>query len=238
MKEIRLMIFVLVLGVSASFLHAGNWAQSLFIENKIYKGNSDTEQLNISYKNERKSDKTKFNSSLTANFGQDDGEQNIENYNADLQYNQYFTKRTYWLINSKYEIDNIADLERRAATGLGSGFSFIKNAKMNLDIDNGFAYLNTKYLNQDHKENLNYRASEKYVWKINEKSKFWQNAEYWTNIADTTEYLFNVEIGIEVKIAGNFSLKTFVINKYNNEPMQDKKRNDLQYMTAFGWSIR
>lgn len=228
----RIIFLSLMLGMALSFLNAKEWSHSLSLGSNINKGNSDTEQLNINYKNERKSDKTKFNSSFNANVGQENGVQNTENYNAELQYNQYFTKRIYWLVNSKYEIDNIAELDRRVAAGAGAGFSFIKNEKMNLDIENGFAYLNTKYTGQNQRENLTYRASEKYVWKINEKSKFWQNAEYWTNVDDTTEYLFNAEIGVATNVSGNFSIKTFVVNKYNNIPSTDKKRNDTQFQTA------
>ncbi|MFC1484939.1 YdiY family protein [bacterium] len=239
MKKRFVSVFCLVcIFVFTSALYAGKWAQSLSLGSNITKGNTDTEQFSMNYKGGKDWDKkAKIMLGFAVNLAMENDVLNTENYSGLIQYNRYISKRFYWLANSSYEIDKMADLNRRFLLGPGLGLSIIKREFTNLDVELGISYLNTQYENKSARETSAFRIAESYKWKITEKSKLWQTAEYITESDNTKAYLFNSEIGISTNIAGNLSIKSFALNKYNNVPDIGKKRNDLQFSTMLVYSF-
>ncbi|MCP3659194.1 MAG: DUF481 domain-containing protein [Bacteroidetes bacterium] len=228
----RIILILLIAIVNFQLLNAQNLTQSLSFGTNLTQGNSEIEQYNFNYKNKKRwGEKASFDSNTAANSVKKEGTSETENYILDFQYNQYLTNTFYWLINSKYEIDNAINLERRWTSGGGIGITLLNNELITLDLEDGISYLNTQYRYQSEKQDSAYRASEKLAWHFNSQSKFWQTAEYLLKLDDHKGYLFNAEIGIETSLVGNFTLKMFIINKYVNEPAEDKKKNDLQFRT-------
>jgi len=234
MKKIVSIVTPMLLSLS---VYAADWGQSLSMGLNLSRGNTENTQFNLSYDAKRKRDHDQLSFKAAANFGEDDVQKNTDNYFVGAQYNRTITNRLFWLVNGSYEVDNIADLDYRIQLTPGLGYSLIKKDGHTWDLEAGLGYLSTKYDLASSEDNLAYRIAEKWDYKLSETSSLWHSAEITGPLDEGDEYILKAVIGVQSKIKGNLNLKSYVEDKYSNEPALGKKKNDVSINTVLVYSF-
>lgn len=230
------LIFVILLGF-LSQLQAQEWSQSLSLGLNLSRGNTENTQFNTRYDAKRKRDHDVLTLKAAANFGEDDVQKNTDNYILEAQYNRNITKRFFWLVNSSYEVDNIADLDYRFLLTPGLGYKVIAKEGHTWDIEAGLGYRSEQYDTQSAEDSIAYRFAEKWDYKLSKTSGLWHSAEISGDVDEGENFVVKAVLGIQSKVAGNLSLKSYVENKYNNEPANNNKKNDITFNTVLVYSF-
>lgn len=220
-----------------SQLHAKEWSQSLSLGLNLSRGNTENTQFNTRYDAKRKREHDVLSLKAAANFGEDDVQKNTDNYLLEAQYNRNITKRFFWLINGSYEVDNIADLDYRILLTPGLGYKVIAKEGHTWDVEAGLGYRSEKYDTTSSEDSVAYRLAEKWDYKLSETSSLWHSAELSGDVDEGENYVLKAVIGIQSKVAGNLSLKSYVENKYNNAPANNNKKNDITFNTVLVYSF-
>jgi len=234
MKSI--LAIALMLSCFCSIL-AEDWKQSLSLGFNLARGNTENTQFNTRYDAKKKREKDSISVKVAANFGEDDVQKNTDNYLVGAQYNRTISQRYFWLINSSYEVDNIADLDYRFQLSPGLGYKLIEKKNNTLDIEAGLGYQSQQYDSQSKEDNVAYRAAEKWDYQLSETSSLWQSAEISGAVDEGDDYIIKAVIGIQSKVAGNLNLKSFIQDKYTNDPANNKKKNDISFNTVLVYSF-
>jgi hypothetical protein len=68
--------------------------------------------------------------------------------------------------------------------------------------------------------------------KLSETAKVFQFAEYLVSADDSSNYIFNAEVGVEAALNSSMSLVLTIRDNYINEPAEDRVQNDVATITA------
>lgn len=209
----------------------------------INKGNTENTLKTMQISWEKEHNKFIFLTAVKASSGEakvenDDGTSDTEITadNADGKVNcKYRMNGHYTYANISAMYDNLAEIDYRTTTGLGIGYYIMKTEKNSLNIDIGAGHLWEKIKNAPDEYPV-FRVSENYQHKISANSKILQSVEYLPKAADFNTFLLNSEIAAEASINSTIALRITLSNAYDNEPANDKDKNDLSFITSLVWS--
>lgn len=235
MKKIQFYTLFLLLPLLSAT--AKDWKQSLSLGMNIARGNTETTQFNTRYDARKKNKKDSYSFKVAANFGEDKVKKNTDNYLVGAQYNRIISYRYFWLVNTSYEVDHIADLDYRYQISPGLGYKIINKEKNEWDIETGLGYQTEKYDLEGSEGSVAYRFAEKWNYEINKNSSLWHSAEISGRFDENDDYIIKAVLGVQSKIAGNLSLKSFIKEKYTNVPARRKKKNDLSFNTVLVYNF-
>lgn len=216
---------------------AEDWKQSLSLGFNLARGNTENTQFNTRYDAKKKRKEDSISVKIAANFGKDDVQKNTDNYLVGAQYNRIISQRYFWLINSSYEVDNIADLDYRFQLSPGLGYKLIEKKNNTLDIEAGLGYQSQKYDLQSIEDTIAYRVAENWDYQLSKTSSLWQSAEISGAVDEGDDYIIKAVLGVQSKIAGNLNLKSYIQDKYTNDPANNKKKNDISFNTVLVYSF-
>jgi putative salt-induced outer membrane protein len=157
-----------------------------------------------------------------------------------VQYNRLFTERFYGYARVDGMFDDIAEIAYRVTLSPGLGYYLIKETNVDLCIEVGPGYIFEKTgsgTNEVTRDYATLRAAEKFHWKISDHARFWETVEWLPEIEDFHNYLINAEVGVEVDMNKKFTLRSYVIDNYDNVPAIGRKNNDLKWITAIGFKF-
>ncbi|HMP82412.1 MAG TPA: DUF481 domain-containing protein [Verrucomicrobiota bacterium] len=210
------------------------WTGSAGLGFMLTDGNSDTMLFNVRVDAEKKWLKNELLVGASGSYGENDGDKNNEQARAYGQYNRTFGENDRWFGYGRIEgmYDAIADLDGRIAVGPGIGYYFIKKEKMLFSGETGPGVVFEKYNGEDWETYMTLRIAERFEYKINDRAKLWQMAEFMPDLADTDKYIINAEIGIETAITKAWALRVSLQNSYNSKPSSGRERNDLKLIAG------
>ena len=81
------------------------------------------------------------------------------------------------------------------------------------------------------------RVAERFNYKINDRARIWQSAEFLPQVDDWNNYIINAELGIESDLTEKLSLRSFVQDTYDNEPAPGRRSNDVKWVTAIAYKF-
>mgnify|MGYP000866128843 CR=1 FL=1 len=136
------------------------------------------------------------------------------------------TPRTYAYLDGSVLNDDIAKIDYRATVGPGLGLYLVKSDSQALSVEGGLAYVweEVSDLEDDY---LALRLAESFEYKFAERSKIWQSIAYMPEAEDFDNYLITAEVGVEAPLQGKLNLRVVLQDKYDSEPGEDVKHNDL-----------
>ena len=214
-----------------------DWKQSLSLGMNVARGNTENTQFNTRYDAKKKYKKNGYAFRAAANFGEDKVKKNTNNYLVRAQYNRVISKNHFWLVNSSYEVDHIADLEYRLQLSPGLGYTILDRENNKLDIEAGLGYQSEKFDLEKNDDSFTYRFAEKWDYEISKDSSLWHSAEIIVEFDEEDDYIIKAIIGVQSKIVGNLSSKSFIKNTYINQPAREKKKNDFSFNTVLVYSF-
>ena len=111
------------------------------------------------------------------------------------------------------------------------GYYAIKQPKTTLKFEAGPSAVIEKQ-GDDKTEYAALRLGERFEHKFTEKSRVYQSVEFLPQIDRFHNYLLVAEAGVEAALTDKFLVRAAVIDTYDNVPAEDRKKNDIKFITS------
>jgi putative salt-induced outer membrane protein YdiY len=224
------------------------WETSAAAGVTLTSGNSDTFLGTISLKSERKAERDEILLGASGTYGtteeetdvtlpsgrvvtKDETETTTANAQGFGQYNHLFTERFYAGVRLDLLHDKIADVKYRVTVSPLVGYYVIKNPTTRLSFEAGPSFVAEKQ-GDDRSEFVALRLAERFEHKLSDTARIWQSVEFLPEVSDFNNYIINAEIGAEAALTKKLSLRGVIQDTYDNEPADDRKKNDLKLITS------
>ncbi len=212
------------------------WETSASAGLTLARGNSDTLLFTSNIQSSRKWDTNEARLGASGTYGETDNVRSSETVTAFGQYNRLFSERMFGYIRLDGLRDGIADVEYRFALSAGLGYYFIKTADTSLSVEVGPGVIHEKQGGTtDTYATL--RIAERFEHRLTDRSRIWQYLEFLPQVDDFDNYIINSEIGIESQLTEKLSLRSYLVNTYDNEPAPGRKKHDLKLVTALAYTF-
>ena len=208
------------------------WEREINAGANVTRGNSDTLKVNIGINGEYKKGKVKVSLSASGDYGESEGEKNLERLNGESQFNFSLGKKLFWFMNGTGNHDDMANLDYRLVASPGIGYEILSSGKPNLDVEIGPAYVAKQYKDQSFDGNLALRVVQKINYKISETFKLTQNFSIMPNVSNIDDFIIHAEIGIESVLIEMFNLRITLKDDFVSEPAVDTKKNDFYLISS------
>ena len=224
------------------------WDASLAAGMTITAGNSETFLSTLTFKAVRKWTNNEVLLGAAGSYGESttevteeraDGtkikrdESNATTANAAAygQFNHSFTDHVYGGGRVDFVHDAIAELKYRVTVSPLAGYYLFKNPTTKLSIEFGPSGVFERQ-GKDNNQYAALRFGERFEHKFTPKNKVWQAFDYIPQVDRWGNYLLIAEIGGEAAFTDQFSLRAVVQDAYDNEPANNRKKNDIKFITS------
>jgi hypothetical protein len=203
-------------------------------------GNSETFGARGAFGMERKVEKMETTIGLTYVFNSDNGEKTKSRGELNARNDWLFGKDSRWgfFAEAKVEYDEFQDWDWRLSGFVGPSYAFIKNDKTLLRgrVGAGGSY---EIGGDDQKFEPALLLGLDFEHAFNERNKVFASTEYLPSLSDFPEYRLNSKAGWEILVdeKSGANLKLGVIDRYDSNPGDGFKSNDIEYFATLGWSF-
>ncbi|MFM8468586.1 MAG: YdiY family protein [Limisphaerales bacterium] len=202
----------------------------------LTKGNSDTLLANLGVTTAKKWTGNELGLGASMTYGEASGVKNVNNYNAFGQYNRLLSDRFYGGLKLTGLKDDIANIDYRLTVSPLVGYYFIKDAATQLSAEVGPSYV-IENLGGVSRSYAGLRVGERFEHKFNDRAKLWQTAEFIPQVDRLSQYLLNVELGVDSAITQQISLRAALQDNYSSKPAAGRKANDIRLITGLGYKF-
>lgn len=210
------------------------WNSSAGAGLAITSGNSDTQNINISF-NTVWDPKTKsvFKADALYLFGRNNGEKQVDKAAADARYERLVSDRAFWFGELQMLRDPFKGISYLAAPLAGAGYHVINTDARKLTFDGavGAVIENNSISGRDTSGAV--KAGESYDWVISPVSKVTQRLTGLWKTNDFSDALYHFDAGLSTTVATRMELKVSYIYDYRNEtPSPDVEKGDSALFAA------
>lgn len=202
----------------------------------LTRGNSDTLLVTGSILSVKDWEQNEARLGASATYGETESVRSNDMLQAFAQYNRLMSERLYGYLRLDAMRDAIADVDYRFSFSPGLGYYFIKEERTSLSVEVGPGFI---YERQGGEESgyFTLRLAERFEHSFSESAKIWQSAEIIPQVDDWENYLINVEVGVEAALTEKLSLRSYVVNTFDNEPAPGREKNDVKLVTALAYTF-
>ena len=212
------------------------WEHSVSAGVTLTRGNSETALFTADFLGSKKTPENEYSFGIAGAYGNNKSTETINNYKAFGQWNHLFDERLYGFLRADALRDHVADLDYRFTIGPGVGYYFLKDSMTYLAGEAGVAY-ETQHLGSKYENFAVFRLADRFEHKLNDHARLWQSAEFLSQVDKTDNYIVNVEVGVETAMTKSLTLKTYLLDSYQNRPALGRKKNDIQIVAAVGYKF-
>jgi len=213
------------------------WESSVSAGLTLTRGNSSTLLVTGGIQTHKKTSTDEIGLGADGGYGVNNSVRDVDTLHAYSQYNHLFNERVYGYFRAEALHDGVADLQYRINVGPGVGHYFLKGTNTTLAAEFGSTFVNQRLGNADD----NYatlRLAERFEHKFNNYgARVWESAEILPQVNQFNNYIMNAEIGIESAISKSISLRTFVVDNFNNEPAAGRQKNDVKLVSGISYKF-
>lgn len=219
------------------------WTGSLVVNGLYAQGNTESEQLGVTFDAMRRSDVDR----ITAGAGYLFGEQKINGVESTTEddwylraaYNLFFTERLYGFVDGRVEKDRILNLDIRVTPSAGLGYQWVETPKFNLSTEAGIAYVYEDFTNEP---TPNQNLSAKVAYHVDKtlfdsSLKLFQDVVYFPSIQNTSKYLLLTSSGLHVAMSKNMFSELKAEIDYDSNPAPGSRRTDERIILGVGWTF-
>lgn len=169
-------------------------------------------------------------------YSEDDGVRSTDSLKIHGQYNHSLTERFYVGGFGSYFRDAAADIDYRIDPSLLLGYKAIarEDVKLAFELGPGYTWRKRSGAADDFST---LRLAEKFEWKFSPTTRLWQSAAMTQNVKDFSGYLINLELGVETRITGSWSLRTFVRHRIDSEPAAGRGDSDTSLILGLSYQL-
>jgi len=187
-----------------------------------------------------KKKKRKYNLVFEASYahGETEEEVSADRWDILFKYDHLMTKKIYRRGFFFFERDRVIGIDRRFQTGPAIGYRFYDKETLSLSSDVGTLREETKY------ENGNHDSEFKGLWNIDfsyvpfPEIRVEAMFRWIQGFDEATDYEITSEASLSVPLMGGFSLKTSIIDRYDNKPQPGMKRNDTTLLVSLSYRTK
>ncbi len=219
------------------------WTGDIAAGGLITRGNSDSEQLNLTADATRRTDIDRILANAGYLYGrQKDKSTGINTTTTDNwflggEYDYFFTKQFYGYGLGKVERDRIANLDVRLTPGAGVGYQWIERPTLNADTEAGIGWLYESYINDGSNDYVNGRLAGHIDGMINDKVKLFADAEYLQSLENGKQFYVNTDAGARFTLTQRMFAEIKNEWKYDSAPAPGAKKNDIRWILGVGWQF-
>lgn len=203
-------------------------------------GNSETFGARGAFGMQRTTDYMETTVGLSYVYSSDNGEKTKSRGELTGRNDWFFGKESRWgfFAEGKAEYDEFQDWDWRLSGFIGPSYAFIRNEKTLLrgrvgvggsyelgGDDNGFQPELLLGLDFEHA--------------FNDRNKVFATVEYLPSLSEFPEYRLNSKAGWEILVdeKSGANLKLGVVDRYDSNPGDGFKKNDIEYFVTLGWAF-
>ncbi|MBI5775619.1 MAG: DUF481 domain-containing protein [Verrucomicrobia bacterium] len=210
---------------------APQWESTANIGFSLTHGTSKTVLANVGLQTAKKWPKDELAISANLAYGENNGNRNVDNFQATLQYNHIFKDPFYGGLRVGGVHDEIANLDYRLTISPLAGVYIIKKPNTRLSVELGPSGVFEK-LGGVEKTYGGLRLGERLEHKFNDRARMWQSFDFTPQVDRFSKYLFNAELGVDAAITKQISLRTVLQDTYDSIPAPGRKENDIRLITG------
>lgn len=167
------------------------------------------------------------------NRGSVSGEENLRNLAASLRGGRALNERTDFFLEVAYTEDIYAGIDSRLETQLGVAHVLVNAAPHSLSIEGGVGYAHEVRLPLRLAEDFAFdRARLTYKYTISKTAEVQNEASYFGNLKDASDWRFNNVAALTAALNSRFSLKLSHAVSHFNTPPDGKKKTDTVMAAA------
>jgi putative salt-induced outer membrane protein YdiY len=208
--------------------HGNTQAESINASVSLTKrSEKDRIQLNVDYARGRQVDPATGVKNTTENW-----------WKTKAKYDYFFTKKFYGYLDSRYESDSIAMLDRRVVIGGGGGYQWIESDDMNLAVEAGLASLYEKFNNQVNSNSaLSLQLGYNFDKKLLKTVKFIHSLTYYPSTENFSDYYLTSSAELRANFTETMFTNFKVIFDYDATPAVGSGSTDTKYILGVGLSF-
>jgi len=213
------------------------WKSSIGAGLTLTRGNSSTLLVTANAQTDKKTPENEFSFGANGAYGEANSVQNVNVIRGFGQYNHLFTQRFYGYARGEGLRDEIADLQYRFTLGPGVGYFFLRETNTTLAGELGTAYVVQK-LGDEYDSYETLRLAQNFEHKFKRfGARVWESVEILPQVDKFNNYLVNAELGVESSLTTTISLKTYLVDNFNNEPAAGREKNDVKLISGISYKF-
>ena len=225
-------------------LHPGwgeNWDAGANVGFALTRGNSQTKNLAIAFKAERKTLHDKLRLYANTVYATNDAPGATPSTTANSQqggarYDHDITPRMFVFVSGDFQADSLQTLNLRSILGGGLGFHVIKREKTTLDLLAGANYTHESY--DPFSRSIGAATiGDEFTHKIGANTDITQNFYFFPDLTNTGEYRGTFNFGTVTKISKWLGWQNSYGDIYVSDPPLGKKKNDIVFTTGLNISL-
>jgi putative salt-induced outer membrane protein YdiY len=162
-------------------------------------------------------------------------EKTQDQWKARGKYDYFFSKKLYGFIDTRYERDAIAELQRRVLIGAGGGYQWVESEPFNFSTDAGIATRYESYYNDTESSSqvtaqLGYHLDKK----LNKTLTFINDLTYYPAFEKFSDYYLTTTAELRAKVTELIFTNFKVVFDYDVTPAEGKGSTDVKYILGVG----
>jgi len=184
-----------------------------------------------------KSDKDRFSLRFLFNYGQDKGQETVNNTYLSLKYDYFFTKKFYGLLALELLKDRFVDLNLRTIVGPGIGYQIWDDPVKFLFLEAGVTYFSEDHINNPHKDWAAARLAGNFRYQFFKIITFADLLELYPNLSHGGEYTLRNEASLISPLGVAWALKLSNIWRRDTDPAPGILKDDLTWILGLQYSF-
>ncbi len=214
-----------------TLLQEHGWKSTVHFGASISQGNSENSLITAGFTLDKKRGQNEYFARLSYAYGKDSGNLSKDEILASASWKRVNSSDYYTGIRMDYRKDELADISHRMGATLLEGMFLIKEENIWLAPEVGIGFSSQKISN-DRSESMNFYAGVHSEFKLNEKTRLYENFSIFSPVDQMENFWIYGEVGIETILSDRISLKLFIQDQYESSPAAGRKHNDLRFITS------
>lgn len=199
-------------------------------------GNSDTLLVTGKLLTKRKSNFNEWLLGADGAYGENDSVKNRETLHGFAQFNHFFNSRLYVFGRVDGLHDGIKDIKYRFTSSTGLGYFLVQRTNTSFVVEAGPSLVSEQQGDQI-ETYFAARLAERFDYRLNPAARVWQSAEFIPQVDQTSNFILNVEVGIETVITKELSLQVVFQDNFVNQPASTYKNNDIRLVSGLSYKF-
>jgi putative salt-induced outer membrane protein YdiY len=202
------------------------WERTAGLGFSFTDGNSDTLSLAADFATAYYGDPSEFFFNIGGAYGEVEGNRTLQNLRSHIQYNYLFSPMVYGGVQTSYRYDEVAGLDYEVAPAAVIGFYAVKSDTTKLSFETGPSYV-FRSNDDGTDEYFALYAGEKFTCQVTDSFSVFQSLAYRIDPSDTDKWTLTATAGFDLDLNSDISLRTQVIDTYDNQPGAGRDENDV-----------
>ncbi len=200
------------------------------------RGNTDTDALRGDFlynRNRRWIDEWTVKGRGTQEYNQD--KKTTQRADASIRYARSFNKKLYHFYRVGGEHDRFENIDLRLTPTAGPGYWIWDREDLKLLAETGIGYEYEFRRQAEDDGALIGHFRESFSKKIGSSIEFGEDVYFFPHLTEFSDYRLEGEVYLRFILTRHLAFKLKASDQYRSEPLEGKKKNDLQFTSTIEW---